>query len=81
MMISTDCLLTSLNTLCHSLLFLNTLCHSLLFLNTLCHSLLFQVLSLGEQQRLAFARVLYNRPTIVFLDGTISCTLIISLII
>ena len=30
------------------------------------------VLSLGEQQRLAFARVLYNRPTLVFLDGALS---------
>jgi ABC-type uncharacterized transport system fused permease/ATPase subunit len=27
-----------------------------------------KVLSLGEQQRLAFARVLYNKPTTVFLD-------------
>ena len=29
-----------------------------------------KVLSLGEQQRLAFARVLYNKPTTVFLDGS-----------
>lgn len=28
-----------------------------------------KVLSLGEQQRLAFARVLYNKPSVVFLDG------------
>jgi ABC-type uncharacterized transport system fused permease/ATPase subunit len=31
-----------------------------------------KVLSLGEQQRLAFARVLYNKPTVVFLDGKYS---------
>lgn len=29
-----------------------------------------KILSLGEQQRLAFARVLYNKPSVVFLDGT-----------
>ena len=28
-----------------------------------------KILSLGEQQRLAFARVLYNKPKVVFLDG------------
>ena len=28
-----------------------------------------KVLSLGEQQRLAFARVLFNKPSVVFLDG------------
>ena len=30
--------------------------------------LLLQVLSLGEQQRLAFARVLYNKPRVIVLD-------------
>jgi ABC-type uncharacterized transport system fused permease/ATPase subunit len=28
-----------------------------------------KILSLGEQQRLAFARVVYNQPKIIFLDG------------
>ena len=41
-----------------------------------------KVLSLGEQQRLAFARVLYNKPTIVFLDGMyrVSCNLYLCLV-
>ena len=30
-----------------------------------------KVLSLGEQQRLAFARVVYNEPSVCFLDGTL----------
>lgn len=30
-----------------------------------------KVLSLGEQQRLAFARVMYNKPQVVVLDGTL----------
>jgi ABC-type uncharacterized transport system fused permease/ATPase subunit len=28
-----------------------------------------KILSVGEQQRLAFARVLYNKPQVLILDG------------
>jgi putative ATP-binding cassette transporter len=31
-----------------------------------------QVLSLGEQQRLAFARIVYNNPSVVILDESTS---------
>ena len=31
-----------------------------------------KILSLGEQQRLAFARILYNKPSVVFLDEATS---------
>ena len=30
-----------------------------------------KVLSLGEQQRLAFARILFNKPEVIVLDGRI----------
>lgn len=32
-----------------------------------------KVLSLGEQQRLAFARILYNKPNVIVLDGMSVC--------
>jgi len=32
-----------------------------------------KVLSLGEQQRLAFARILYNKPNVIVLDGMSTC--------
>jgi putative ATP-binding cassette transporter len=28
-----------------------------------------KVLSLGEQQRLAFSRILFNKPSVIVLDG------------
>ena len=34
-----------------------------------------KTLSLGEQQRLAFARILYNKPDLVVLDGKLVCAL------
>jgi putative ATP-binding cassette transporter len=36
-----------------------------------------KVLSLGEQQRLAFARVLYNKPSVVFLDGKLAVVVVL----
>ena len=32
-----------------------------------------KVLSLGEQQRLAFARILFNKPEVIVLDGMCHC--------
>ena len=46
--------------------------HSISSIGLLLTVSFFQVLSLGEQQRLAFARVLYNRPSVVIMDESTS---------